>query len=253
MRRRGSGIAYLIGITIASLSTALWLGTVGWKYRKHLEDPDFEIETKLVILLVVKAVFLGIHGPMVRVDWSAWGFAYYFAFAILFFDMLQVIVAAALWKQLRSHRRNMMANKRKECKNHRKEYLESLPRMAWQEVQPRTSDEEAPVPDESKANPSKEQSCIFCLAEFTDTDTVVKLDCGHIFHESCISNWILDEKRDPCPFRCTNFPEHMAARTRDTGLQLQSMSSSERSTSEAPVFNTTAAQQPAIVGRRATG
>ena len=29
--------------------------------------------------------------------------------------------------------------------------------------------------------------------------------------ESCISNWILDEKRDPCPFRCTNFPEHMVS------------------------------------------
>ena len=27
--------------------------------------------------VAAQAVFLGIHGAMVRVDWSAWGFAYY--------------------------------------------------------------------------------------------------------------------------------------------------------------------------------
>ena len=33
----------------------------------------------LLAVPMVQAVFLGIHGVMVRVDWSTWGFAYYAA------------------------------------------------------------------------------------------------------------------------------------------------------------------------------
>lgn len=44
----------------------------------------------LLAVPMVQAVFLGIHGVMVRVDWSTWGFAYYAA-------ELQKITRHALW------------------------------------------------------------------------------------------------------------------------------------------------------------
>lgn len=164
MRRRGSGIAYLLGMSCATLSTAIWLGRVVWRFETYVEDPDFEIETKLVIFLVVKAVFLGIHGVMVRVDWSTWGFAYYYAFAILYFDLLQVIIGAIFWRQFRKYRRKVTATRQEEQKNNRKEYLKSLPRRNWQDLEPRTPPEEAPVPEESKANIQNERHCRIALS-----------------------------------------------------------------------------------------
>lgn len=45
---------------------------------------------RLLAVPMVQAVFLGIHGAMVRVDWTTWGFAYYAA-------ELQKITRHALW------------------------------------------------------------------------------------------------------------------------------------------------------------
>eukprot|EP00435_Cladocopium_sp_Y103_P055335 s1549_g18.t1 len=172
---------------------------------------------------------------MVRVDWSAWGFAYYCAFAILYSDLLQVIIGVIFWRQFRKYRRKFAATRQEEQKNHRKEYLKSLPRRNWHDLEPRTPPHEAAVPEESRANIQNEHTCIFCLTEYTPTCTVVKLDCGHIFHESCIPNWILDEKREPCPFRCPDFPAELVARARDN-VDLRPPSTA-----------------PAIMGRRSEG
>lgn len=40
----------------------------------------------------------------------------------------------------------------------------------------------------------------------------VNTTCIANLQDSCISHWVLDEKREPCPFRCTNFPEEVDTR-----------------------------------------
>eukprot|EP00913_Durusdinium_trenchii_P027388 g25693.t1 len=193
MSGRGrSEVAYLLSMGAASLSTAVWLGRVVWKFQHHVEDPDFEIETKLGIFLVAKALLLGIHAAMVSRAWSTLRLGWYVAMIILFVDLMQAFVAAMVWMCFRYLRKKVLAERQEEKRNHRHEYLKKLPRSRWEEME--------------------QTSCIICLTEYTPSCSVVKLDCGHIFHDSCISHWVLDEKREPCPFRCTNFPEEVDTR-----------------------------------------
>ncbi|CAE8618444.1 unnamed protein product [Polarella glacialis] len=47
--------------------------------------------------------------------------------------------------------------------------------------------------------------CTICLADFEDGDEVTCLACKHIFHSTCIGNW-LNHARGPvvsCPLRCS--------------------------------------------------
>lgn len=43
--------------------------------------------------------------------------------------------------------------------------------------------------------------CSICLEDFSGTDTVAQLPCGHVFHPRCINRWVLEDWR--CPFRCS--------------------------------------------------
>jgi len=40
--------------------------------------------------------------------------------------------------------------------------------------------------------------CIICMENFTETELVKQLPCGHIFHEDCIDHWLTQQKN--CPF-----------------------------------------------------
>lgn len=40
--------------------------------------------------------------------------------------------------------------------------------------------------------------CIFCQENFTDTDKCRKLNCDHVFHTSCIDEW-LENQNYKCP------------------------------------------------------
>jgi len=44
-------------------------------------------------------------------------------------------------------------------------------------------------------------TCAVCLEDFTSTDPVAQLPCGHVFHPTCAHKWILEDWR--CPFRCS--------------------------------------------------
>ena len=33
-------------------------------------------------------------------------------------------------------------------------------------------------------------TCTICLEDFTINDSVIKLNCYHLFHPNCINNWI---------------------------------------------------------------
>merc|ERR1712000_649007 len=45
-----------------------------------------------------------------------------------------------------------------------------------------------------------EQSCSICLVAFEHGDTIMELQCHHIFHEDCISRWL--SMGHTCPMRC---------------------------------------------------
>lgn len=39
--------------------------------------------------------------------------------------------------------------------------------------------------------------CIICLQEISLYENVILIDCGHLYHKECISNWF--KKRLNCP------------------------------------------------------
>ena len=43
----------------------------------------------------------------------------------------------------------------------------------------------------------KYNSCTICIEEFKEEYYIVKLDCGHLFHEECISEWGLYKQECP--------------------------------------------------------
>ena len=43
----------------------------------------------------------------------------------------------------------------------------------------------------------KEITCLVCLSEFIADDDIITLDCNHIFHKKCISEWV--KYKTECP------------------------------------------------------
>lgn len=50
-----------------------------------------------------------------------------------------------------------------------------------------------------KAHPNEDR-CVICLSGYEEDDSVLLLPCRHLFHMSCISQWL--RKADFCPMRC---------------------------------------------------
>ena len=36
----------------------------------------------------------------------------------------------------------------------------------------------------------KNKECVICLEKYKKDDEIIKLECGHIFHEKCLNTWI---------------------------------------------------------------
>ena len=51
--------------------------------------------------------------------------------------------------------------------------------------------------NEQNINEFKEQTCNVCLENFNAGQITMKLDCGHYFHEKCITHWL--KMRNTCP------------------------------------------------------
>mmetsp|Transcript_88716 Transcript_88716/g.185496 ORF Transcript_88716/g.185496 Transcript_88716/m.185496 type:complete len:263 (+) Transcript_88716:415-1203(+) len=48
------------------------------------------------------------------------------------------------------------------------------------------------------------ETCAVCLQDFSQEDLVVRLPCGHTFHQSCSIRWLRQQWK--CPFRCEWVP-----------------------------------------------
>jgi hypothetical protein len=46
------------------------------------------------------------------------------------------------------------------------------------------------------------QECVICLDEFMKGDIVIYTKCGHVYHYSCIENWV--QRKSICPICSTN-------------------------------------------------
>lgn len=42
-----------------------------------------------------------------------------------------------------------------------------------------------------------EDNCSICMENFKENNCVIKLDCGHIFHKSCLNTWLHNHKTCP--------------------------------------------------------
>ena len=62
------------------------------------------------------------------------------------------------------------------------------------------------------ANATENESCAICLSDFKSTDNVIKLNCGHIFHEDCIKTWAEQGARPVCPV-CRSQLQHNSSTT----------------------------------------
>lgn len=54
--------------------------------------------------------------------------------------------------------------------------------------------------EECRLEEVPQKVCVVCLEDFSNSEVLAQLPCGHIFHPSCINKWVLEDWR--CPFRC---------------------------------------------------
>ena len=48
-------------------------------------------------------------------------------------------------------------------------------------------------------NENIDDICPICIEDF-GKETIVKLDCNHIYHKSCLEMWIINNNNDDCPY-----------------------------------------------------
>lgn len=101
-------------------------------------------------------------------------------------------------------------------------------------------------------------SCSICLADMKDGETVGELPCGHVFHGSCINEWLTVRPR--CPLRCEGFiypsAAHSAAQVygvpadaaSDPGVSARgSQSGTQQVSPRSPTGGLAAAEPPGVV------
>lgn len=63
-------------------------------------------------------------------------------------------------------------------------------------------DDDLKKPSSASGNNTKdsleeEPHCSICLGEYEDDEKLIKLPCGHVYHEECISSWCTNHTRCP--------------------------------------------------------
>lgn len=58
---------------------------------------------------------------------------------------------------------------------------------------------------EHAAMPARD--CVVCLEQLLSNERLCELKCGHLFHHTCISQWIYRASQPGCPLRCSGTAE----------------------------------------------
>eukprot|EP00913_Durusdinium_trenchii_P003205 g2964.t1 len=184
-------------LCFATLASLLWIAL-------HLVDSGHasrgihDISTMLVIFNVIKVTFVCLHGMFIAMTWESnlterWREGvgcllgqFEAGFVMLSVDLTQILITFWIWiKVLQLH---------KLCKeddlNLTKLRLQRLPERRFGDLDA----EERP------------EHCIICLTDFEESSQVSRLACGHLFHASCIKEWLGGKKSASCPYRCHGSP-----------------------------------------------
>ncbi|CAE7628670.1 RNF148 [Symbiodinium pilosum] len=177
-------------MSFATLASLLWLAL-------HMVAADLtrggsDLSTMLVIYLVIKVIFLGLHATFIAMTWhSKVPTRHEFGLIILAIDVVMVLLASCTWAKVVRMQEQMLETVRTHRAEVRSACMEKLPTATFQELQ---SSSRLP------------ENCIICLSDFEPNCKVTRLACGHIFHAACIKNWLVDAAHDTCPYRCHEDP-----------------------------------------------
>ena len=85
----------------------------------------------------------------------------------------------------------------------------NTPRTILSEKQIRTRSRSFDDKYENVKSSSSYGECPICLLDFNDNDLHCKrLKCNHLYHESCIKNWVVYKNKQTCPM-CNNHIQGM--------------------------------------------
>ncbi|CAE7602316.1 RNF128 [Symbiodinium pilosum] len=199
-----SELAYLSGITLAGLVSYFWMLRCLLELCRLPGDNSARYEDAalmMVLFLAVKVVLLMLHIMMLLFGWSGLTTGWFVGVGILVCDVCTIVVAYYARKWTLYRKESLEVAVQKQEKDNRKNVLEKLPRLIYGDLQVSSHSSER-TPSTVESNMVLQDQCIVCLGNFEPDDEVIQLGCGHVFHEGCIADWFLNEKHDPCPFRC---------------------------------------------------
>mmetsp|Transcript_35318 Transcript_35318/g.82399 ORF Transcript_35318/g.82399 Transcript_35318/m.82399 type:complete len:284 (+) Transcript_35318:90-941(+) len=184
-------------LSFATLASLLWLAI-------HMVTSDLtrggsDLSTMLVIYLVIKVIFLGLHATFIVMTWhSKVATPQGFGFTILGIDIVMVMLASCTWAKVVRMQQQMTEAVRSRNAEARSACMQNLPTAAYKDM---------PSP---LGLPRLQENCVICLSDFEPNCTVTRLACGHVFHATCIKNWLVDAAHDSCPYRCQEDPLEIA-------------------------------------------
>mmetsp|Transcript_54764 Transcript_54764/g.130825 ORF Transcript_54764/g.130825 Transcript_54764/m.130825 type:complete len:254 (+) Transcript_54764:69-830(+) len=127
-------------------------------------------------------IFLGLHATFIVMTWhSKVATPQGFGFTILGIDIVMVMLASCTWAKVVRMQQRMTEAVRSRNAEARSACMQKL-----------------------------QENCVICLSDFEPNCTVTRLACGHVFHATCIKNWLVDAAHDSCPYRCQEDPLEIA-------------------------------------------
>mmetsp|Transcript_12012 Transcript_12012/g.22635 ORF Transcript_12012/g.22635 Transcript_12012/m.22635 type:complete len:289 (-) Transcript_12012:223-1089(-) len=183
-------------LSLATLASLWWLAV--HMVRVDLSRGGSDMSTMLVIYLVIKVMFLGLHATFIGMTWySEVPTPHEFGLVVLGIDMTTVILALFSWTKAARMQERMIVAARSQQIEWRSTSLDKLPTASYEEMQADTG------------SGRLQENCVICLSDFEPSCEVTRLACGHVFHAGCIKNWLVRSGHDQCPYRCREDPLEM--------------------------------------------
>jgi hypothetical protein len=70
-------------------------------------------------------------------------------------------------------------------------------KAAWRSFEYDVNDPIVQKCEDLKPHKNEDPSCCICLCEYEEKETLIQLNCGHVYHKSCIDSWCQNHTRCP--------------------------------------------------------
>ena len=70
-------------------------------------------------------------------------------------------------------------------------------KAAWKSFEYDVNDPIVQKCEDLKPHKNEDPSCCICLCEYEEGETLIQLNCGHVYHKSCIDSWCQNHTRCP--------------------------------------------------------